>query len=361
MKTDILIVGGGLSGLALADRLQRRGRDWLLIEARDRLGGRILSPNIAGAHFDLGPAWFWPGQPRMERMLHRFGIDAFAQYSQGATVFQDQTGAVNTHRGFSPMAGSMRVAGGMSALISALEAELPKERVILNSALSAIAETSDGISAQAGELSIEANQVVLAVPPRVVSETVSFEPGLSREAQSDLGNIPTWMAGQAKILAVYDRPYWRDAGLSGDGMSQRGPLVEIHDASPMTSGPYALFGFVGYPPDVRAAHPERLLEMTRDQLLAMFGEGMSEPVDLQMVDWAQESETATQLDWDGPRVHPNYGLPRSLSGLWDGKILLGSTETASGHGGFLEGALEAADRVAAALKKALPNHTARAS
>ena len=77
----------------------------------------------------------------------------------------------------------------------------------------------------------------------------------------------------------------------------------------------------------------------------MFGEQMGNPISLHMLDWAQEPETATALDQNGPRFHPSYGLPRSLSNIWSGKLIFGSTETASGYGGFLEGALEAADRV----------------
>lgn len=351
METDILIVGGGLSGLALADQLQRQGRDWILIEARDRLGGRILSPNINGANFDLGPAWFWPGQPRIEKLLRRFNLEAFGQYSQGGTVYQDQLGAVQTYNGFSSMAGSLRVAGGMGALVDALASELPDDKILLNTPLSTVVQAEDGIAAHAGTASISTNQVVLAVPPRVVTDIVDFEPALPKEAHIAMENIPTWMAGQAKILAVYDKAHWRDAGLSGDGISQRGPMIEIHDASPINSGPYALFGFVGFPPDARAEHPEQVLEMVREQLVAMFGENMGNPISLQMLDWAQEPETATKLDQDGPRFHPSYGIPQSLSNIWSGKILFGSTETASGYGGFLEGALEAADRVASSSVK----------
>ena len=53
MHTDILIVGGGLSGLALADKLQQAGRDFVLVEARNRLGGRIDVLRDGGSAFDL--------------------------------------------------------------------------------------------------------------------------------------------------------------------------------------------------------------------------------------------------------------------------------------------------------------------
>ncbi len=55
--------------------------------------------------------------------------------------------------------------------------------------------------------------------------------------------VPGWMAGQAKALAFYDRPFCREAGLSGSAFSQAGPLGEPQDASPPGAGEAALFGF----------------------------------------------------------------------------------------------------------------------
>ncbi|MFS0906790.1 hypothetical protein AB3N02_27595 [Priestia aryabhattai] len=58
------------------------------------------------------------------------------------------------------------------------------------------------------------------------------------------------MAGQAKAVAIYDRPFWRELGLSGFVSSWVGPLQEIHDASPDV-GSGALFGFLGIPARMR--------------------------------------------------------------------------------------------------------------
>ena len=65
-ESETLIVGAGLSGLHTAATLHAMGRTFMLIEARSRLGGRILSHTIGNTNFDLGPAWFWPGQPQMD-------------------------------------------------------------------------------------------------------------------------------------------------------------------------------------------------------------------------------------------------------------------------------------------------------
>jgi monoamine oxidase len=353
MQTHILIVGGGLSGLALADHLARRGIAFLLVEAQGRLGGRILTRTLSGGKFDLGPAWFWPGQPRIGALVRRLDIPVFAQYATGDLVFQDQSGAVQRGRGYASMQGSYRLADGMGALIDGLAGTLDAGCILTRTWLEKVQYTRHGITAQLWQdgaaLTVEADQIVLAVPPRVIAESVVFEPQLEAGQLQSLGNIPTWMAGQSKIMAVYDAPHWRNAGLSGDAISHRGPMVEIHDASPMQGGPYALFGFVGTPAAGRAAQKNDILQLALAQLTALFGPKMAAPVDLVLQDWANVPEIARARDHIPAGHHPSYGLPHNLRDLSHVGIHFGSTETADGFGGFLEGALEAAERVSSTL------------
>mgnify|MGYP002628987128 CR=1 FL=1 len=349
MDTDILIVGGGLAGLALADHLERAGRDWHLIEAQDRLGGRILTRQIGGGAFDLGPAWIWPGQPRSLAMARRFDLTVFEQHATGRLMFQDQSGAVFADRGMSSMQGSYRLAGGLGAVTEALAAQLPAEKIALITPLSGLARSEDGVTATAVGTEISARQVVLAIPPRVLAQSVAFTPALPAQTLATLTAIPTWMAGHAKIIAVYDRPHWREAGFSGDASSQSGPMVEIHDASPHAGGPYALFGFVGVPPDLRAAHADEILALAKDQLGALFGPAMAHPLEIVIQDWAQTPQIATPLDRISPRTHPAYGRPKALTDLWSGRLHLGSTEMGAMFGGFVEGALEVAQELAERL------------
>ncbi|RYG89991.1 FAD-binding protein [Loktanella sp. IMCC34160] len=350
MHTEVLVTGGGLAGLALADQLAQRGTDFLLVEAQERLGGRIFSKEIAGAKFDLGPAWFWPGQPRMAALVRRFDIPVFEQYSTGDLMFQDQSGAVQRGRGFASMRGSYRLAGGMTTLIDGLSGALDSARVITGARLRVVAHGRAGITATfdrgGSPLTVTADRIVLAIPPRVIIDTVSFAPELPAGALKDLYDIPTWMAGQAKILAVYDEPHWRKAGLSGDAMSHHGPLVEIHDASPMQGGPYALFGFVGVPPDVREAHRDQITHTALAQLVTLFGSKMANPRAIVLQDWATLPEIAGLQDKVAACHHPNYGSQGTITALSAKGVYFGSTETAIGFGGYLEGALEAAEGIA---------------
>lgn len=200
------------------------------------------------------------------------------------------------------------------------------------------------------EFIIRSRNVVLALPPRLAASTIDLGEVVPRATLEMMAAIPTWMAGHAKVVALYERPFWRERGLSGDAMSRRGPLMEIHDASPSEGGPYALFGFVGVPAQGRIDERGLRNECTQ-QLVRLFGPQAGEPVELILKDWAQDGLTAAPLDRTPLTYHPAYGLPKALSSICDGRLILGSTETASQFGGYLEGALEAAERCIGELLK----------
>jgi len=342
MSERTLIIGGGLSGLALAEMLERDGRDYVLLEARSRFGGRIKTEHLGDGYFDMGPAWFWPAQPRIAGLIARFGLEKSDQYASGELTFEDEQGHVQRGKGFSSMEGSWRLKGGLSALSEALVERIPETKRALNSEVTALAYDGSNITGRfRGETSVF-DKVVFAMPPRVAAK-VKFEPALPDDVVTALTNVPTWMAGQAKAVAVYDTPFWRDAGLSGDAMSRRGPMTEIHDASPEVGGPYALFGFIGVSPRDRADE-QVLRHHIVAQLTRLFGEPAAEPKALFLKDWAFDPRTATEADKAPLYAHPTYGSPRNLIGLWNGQLIFSGTEVAEQFGGYLEGALESAEK-----------------
>jgi monoamine oxidase len=342
MKTQVAIIGGGLAGLALARRLNQAGVDFQLFEARSRFGGRIASFETPKGAVDLGPSWYWPGQPRMAALLGDLGIASFPQYAAGALIFEDGAGRVQRGTGFASMEGSIRVAGGAARIIDALVAALPADRLHL--AAPAASVQRDGGIILADGRTCHAQHIALAVPPRVAAR-LDYAPALSAGQIHCLEGIPTWMAGHAKFAAVYDTPFWRAAGLSGDATSRRGPLAEIHDASGIGGKPAALFGFVGVAPDQRAGRAADITAAALEQLARIFGAQAMTPIATTLQDWASEPQTATALDLAPPMAHPDYGLPAALSGLWDGRLHFASTEMAADMGGFMEGALAVAGKV----------------
>lgn len=345
MQTETLIIGAGLAGLALADHLKRAGRDVLIFEARPRSGGRILTRSIQGVAADLGPAWFWPGQPRVAALAARFGIGVFEQASEGDGLFEQADGRIQRGTGLAGMQGSLRLKGGLGRLPDALAAEV-EDALWLTSPATRLTLLDNAIQVdfggENGSRAVSASRVILAVPPRL-SADLSFDPPLPKAAMAALTAIPTWMAGQAKVVAVYDQPHWRIRGLSGDAVSQKGPMVEIHDASPADGRGYAVFGFLGVPPEGRQIHRHQLPDLALSQLARLFGAEMTHPSEILLQDWAQEPATATPADHRNPALHPQYGPPAALSGLWDGRLLFGSSEMALEFGGYLEGALHVAE------------------
>ncbi len=346
MNTDVIIIGGGLSGLALADHLQRAGVDYLLLEARMRLGGRIKAASVGDAGFDLGPSWFWPGQPRMAAMVDRFDLARFEQYAKGTLCFEDERGAVENGLAHAPMAGSYRIEGGIYALIDRLVASLGTQNILLDAAVNALRYDNAAVTVQLQNgKAFSGKRVVLALPPRVAAG-LTYAPALPDAAMEAMRSIPTWMGGQAKFLAIYDRPFWREKGLSGDAMSRHGPLVEVHDATDPKTGLGALFGFVDVPATGRLGQDETIKTAAIGQLGRLFGPQALQPKQVFYQDWAQAVETASDLDLEPLYEHPAYGLPKPLSGLWNKRLRMGSTEVTAEFGGYLEGALDVAEYLA---------------
>lgn len=353
---DTLIVGGGLSGIYAARLLALQKVPFLLLEARNRIGGRILSPAHQGFRGDLGPSWFWPSiQPLMARLVETLGLSSYGQFEEGLGRFQRHDGSVHTVRGYPMQPPSFRVAGGMAALVERLQADVAPDALRLSHPVCRIERTGNGVLVDVGELDrtpwarFQARNVILALPPRLAAATIWFAPELSHTMAQSMLQIGTWMAGQAKFCAYYQEPFWRRLGLSGQAFSERGPLSEIHDGSNHGDGPHGLTGFVGLPAVQRNQH-SRLTEQILAQLATLFGPMASAPTAFFYQDWAREPFTATEYDQPPMHAHPVYRPPAGQTALWDGALLFAGTETADQQGGYLEGALGAAERAVAMLR-----------
>jgi monoamine oxidase len=344
-EVDVLVIGGGLAGLIATWQLRSVGLDAVAIEARNRLGGRVLTAEDDGAHCDLGPSWFWPGQPLITGLLERFEIPYFEQFADGAVLFERRDGVVERSDVVTPMAGARRIVGGVHRLIETIAEELEPFRRLLEHRARALSLDGDAVvvnvSGPSREVSVRARQVALAVPPRLAAALV-FRPELPARTMTTLEATPTWMAGHAKFFAVYDEPLWRHSGLCGSAFSERGPLAEIHDASPHTGEVFSLFGFLGLDAVQRnQLGSAEIVRLARAQLTALFGEEASHPRRVHYQDWSTEAFTASVSDRTPQTRHPRYGLELEWGRDWNGKLELISSETSFVNGGLIEGALEA--------------------
>jgi len=351
----IIIIGGGLSGLYIAWRLHQRQQNAVVLEARDRCGGRILSPNLgqqANSGVDLGPAWLWPQlQPRLGQLLAELDIELFKQYTTGDILYESDAWIVERYGGQSSHDQSYRIAGGSQSLINRLTTRLPESALRLNTRVTAISPGSKCLQATHGDQSLEftADRIILALPPRITQKNITFDPPLPGEINQLWSSIPTWMAGHCKLVFTYDLPFWREQNLSGEVFSRCGPLTEIYDGSPASEEFYALTSFAGINAQQRMnIGPERLTELSMDQLKRLFGEKSQNVKDIQSKDWSQDQHTATAHDLNTQGHHPQYP-GNMVRNLWDGRLILAGTEVAREHGGYLEGALESADEALALL------------
>lgn len=347
---DTLIVGGGLSGIYAAWLLSRRNTSFVVLEARERIGGRILCPEYQGFFSDLGPSWYWPAiHPKMTHLIETLGLTGYRQFETGLGCFQRSNGTVRTVGGYPMDPPSWRLCGGMRALVLKLREGISESAVRCNHPVCEIEKTSAGVRVGVGELEkapwaqFRANNLILALPPRLAAASILFTPELSHELTQAMLKTGTWMAGQAKFCAIYDEPFWRQKGLSGQAFSERGPLCEIHDGSNHRKGPFGLTGFVGVPAAQRSA-TERLTEAIIAQLAAIFGTPAAQPTTFFYQDWARERFTATEFDQPPMYAHPHYQVPAGKASIWNGTLHFAGTETAIDHGGYLEGALGAAER-----------------
>lgn len=342
MNPSIAIIGAGVSGLYAASLLTEKGQDVTVFEARDRIGGRVVSHD----GFDLGPTWYWPEtETTITQLIERLGLPTFSQHTTGDLMLERQFGVIERQT-LPPghTVPSMRLLGGMTTLTTALAATLPAGTIQLNSTVTSIQQRDNEmvIELEAGRTTTF-EYVILAIPPRLVSR-ISFQPELSETTKSKLANTPTWMAGQAKVLAVYDRPFWRDNGLSGQGMSWAGVLQEIHDAS-QPGGLAALFGFFRLSAAERSVlDRDELNRRVIHQLVRLFGEEARQPRDVLYVDWSSDRHTATVQDGEPLTDFPVFE-PIALDPVWEGRLSLAGTETDSLFGGHIEGALRSAERV----------------
>ncbi len=347
---DTLIIGGGLSGMYAAYLLSKKNIPCVVLEARERIGGRILSTEHHGFFSDLGPSWYWPEiNPKITHLIQTLGLKGYRQFEEGMGRFENPNGVVQTVRGYSMAPVSWRLTGGMTALITKLSENIPAAAIRLNSPVCEIEKRSAGALVSVGELEKEpwvqfsARKVILAIPPRLAAATILFTPDLADNLTQAMLRTGTWMAGQAKFYALYEVPYWRQTGLSGQAFSQRGPLGEIHDGSNKGEGPYGLTGFLSIP----AAQRSRELSLTEailSQLAAIYGQPAAQPMTFYYQDWAREKFTATQFDQPPMREHPVYQPPAGRTSIWDDIIHFAGSETASQQGGYLEGALGSAER-----------------
>lgn len=339
-KCDVVVVGAGIAGLACARALVAAGRSVVVLEARDRVGGRLLS--IDG--LDLGATWFWSSEPRVTRLVAELGVASHAQHLAGDAIYHVAAGAQRI-QGNPIDVPSERASAGMDELTRRLADRLPEGVVRVGRAVAEIAATADAMTARTSAGVVRAGHLVLAVPPALAVHRIGFSTALPDRVASVARVTPVWMGAVTKVVARYESAFWRDDGRAGAAISHVGPIREIHDMSGPNGDPAALFGFV---PATRVDEPTVSREQVITQLVEIFGAPAAQASEVHIQDWRAEPETSPP-GVEALGAYQAFGHPVYAEAAFDGRLHWASTETATHSAGHVEGALSAAERAAGAI------------
>lgn len=97
IETDVVVIGAGVAGLSAAYRLLQRGRSVTVLEARDRVGGRVKSDLSNGFLIEVGGQWVAPDQARLLNLIDELGLTTFKRYREGEDIYIDETRTLSRH------------------------------------------------------------------------------------------------------------------------------------------------------------------------------------------------------------------------------------------------------------------------
>jgi monoamine oxidase len=235
-----------------------------------------------------------------------------------------------------------RFVGG-SQLISTRLAEGLGDSVVLERPVRRIAQDGSGVTVESNGLTARAQRVILAVPP-VLAGRISFSPSLGGQRDQLLQRM--WHGALTKCAAVYPEPFWRDRGLTGQAVSDYGPIGTTFDNSPPDGSPGVMLGFIAGAEAIRhARRPEsERRKVVLECFVKLFGEDAAHPGIYLERAWAEE-------EWSrgGPVCSPSPGALSAYGSALArpaGRVHWAGAETSDVWRGYMDGAVRSGERAA---------------
>ena len=445
---DCAIIGAGLAGLVAARDLRNRGLGVVVLEARDRVGGRVENGVLAdGQYVELGGQWIGAGHDaifelieryglrtigipargnlvvrihgrllevpsaadgaeltpfevadlsqgllRLRRLAHRLADDPAWVAANGAWLRQDlrrwvrtnlRTGGAQARFGevyeaaFGPMIpkatleeglrqinsgpsletmianngglNQQRIEGGMTALCEALANDLG-DVVRLGNPVTKVTHGDTAVVTLASGETIEARTVVSTLPPRL-AVALEYDPPLPQWRRDVAEKVAP--GNVIKAYLVYETPFWRERGLSGQSSSDEGAVRVTFDTTPADSTRGLLMGFFEGNEADSLAH--RSLETRRrafvESAVHAFGEEAAEPSEYVERDWSAEQYTrGCHGAHFAPGIWTSNGPVLAAS---EGCLYWAGAEYSTKFNGYMEGAVRSGEEVAATIAVAL--------
>lgn len=238
-----------------------------------------------------------------------------------------------------------RVVGGTHQISERIAAELG-DCVELSTVVSAVEQDADGVLVTCTSGQVRARYVVVAIPATLAGR-LRYSPPLPSARDALTQQFP---AGSViKFNVAYERPFWRDMGLSGFVMSLDDRCNVVFDNSPPDNSCGVLVGFL------EADHARAAADLTAEQrrdivigdFVTYFGEQAAEPIDVLQQDWNADEFTRGGYGGRlGPRAWTQYGAAVAAP---VGRIHWAGAETSDIWNGYMDGAIRSGYRAAAAI------------
>lgn len=338
---DVLIIGAGLTGLTLAYLLQKRNISVKIIEARERLGGRIYTQKGADTTTqEMGATWLGKQHTNLWALLKELNLSAFEQRMGRTAIYEPLSTSAPQLVELPPNNDpSFRIVGGSSQLIKALEERIAPESFCLGESVQTINEIDGGVQVKTNMQTWIVPKVISTLPPYLFYKNIRVVPDLPSSLTNVMEQTHTWMGTSIKVSLTYEKPFWRAVDKSGTIFSNVGPIPEMYDHSNAEDTKFALKGFLeeGYFSMTKEERLERILA----QLKKYFGAIVQDFLTYEEVIWRNERFTSTP--YVKPIVpHYNNGHLVYQRPYLDGKLWIAGSETASRFSGYMEGAIRSA-------------------
>lgn len=349
--SDIIIIGGGFSGLLIAYLLEREGANPQILEARNRLGGRIYTlRSDSEPPIELGATWLGKKHHHLLELLDDLDIDIYEQYMGSYGYYEPMSVSPPQLVELPPSEEpSYRIAGGTDHLIQVLADRLDQGQIHYNQAVRTIRKTDTTLEIQTESERYNADFAISTLPPKLLVDSIECSPSLPDKLTGIASQTHTWMAESIKVALTFEEPFWRNPGSSGTIFSNVGPVSEMYDHS--GNGRYALKGFMD--DAYQAVSREQRKQLVIAQLRRFYDEKVDSYRSYRELVWQEEPFTYSQYEQPIiPHQHNGHAIFRKP--FLDDRLLMAGSETATVFPGYMDGAVESARRAVRQLKKLLP-------